>query len=62
MIEDDGLFEDNIKLIQRCRQALESEDAPHQDEWIEMVESLCNALEKREMDWNAMLKYALPVD
>lgn len=48
-------MEDNTKLIQKCREALEG-DEPHTSDWVDMVEALCNALEKREQDWNAMTK------
>lgn len=50
------LVESNLELIKRCREALTNEDAPYLDEWQEMVGTLCDALEKRERDWEAMTK------
>ena len=38
----------NAELIKQCRERLQSEDEPHQTEWIDMVESLCDALEKTQ--------------
>jgi hypothetical protein len=40
----------NQELIESCRETLEGEQEPHLMEWIDMVESLCNALEKADQN------------
>jgi len=40
----------NQELIARCREQLQGEDEPHSMEWYDMVEGLCNALEKTDKE------------
>ena len=39
----------NQELIANCRAILQGEEEPHQMDWIDMVEGLCGALEKADI-------------
>lgn len=38
----------NQALIGSCRKTISGEDEPHSTEWLDMVEALCDALEKTD--------------
>jgi hypothetical protein len=40
----------NQELIKKCRECLTQEDEPAAMEWVDMVETLCNALERAEQE------------